>query len=43
MLADDAALLHANAHAMRVAWEPVAGAMARIAAAGETLISIRRL
>jgi hypothetical protein len=43
MLADDATLLHANGHAMCVAWEPVAEAIARIEAAGHPMLSARRL
>jgi hypothetical protein len=43
MLADDTTLLHANGHAMCVAWEPVAEAIARIEAAGHPMLSARRL
>jgi cell wall-associated NlpC family hydrolase len=40
---DQAMLLHANAHAMAVAIEPAAAAIARIRAAGSEFVSIRRL
>ncbi|NVO16123.1 MAG: C40 family peptidase [Rhodoplanes sp.] len=40
---DAATLLHANAHAMAVAVEPTAPALARIRAAGSEVTSVRRL
>jgi cell wall-associated NlpC family hydrolase len=40
---DAATLLHANAHAMAVAVEPTAPAVARIRAAGSEVTSVRRL
>ena len=43
MMQDDVRLLHANAHHMMVASEPLARAMARIAEAGSDITSIRRL
>jgi cell wall-associated NlpC family hydrolase len=43
VMIDEASLLHANAHHMLVALEPVADAIARIAAKGTPVSSIRRL
>lgn len=40
---DPATLLHANAHAMTVALEPLAEGVARIAAAGDQVTSVKRL
>jgi len=40
---DSETLLHANAHAMAVAIEPAAGAIARIKAAGSDVTSVKRL
>jgi cell wall-associated NlpC family hydrolase len=40
---DTRTLIHANAFHMAVAIEPVADAVARIAAAGDTLTSVRRI
>lgn len=40
---DAATILHANAHHMMVAVEPTAAAVARIAAAGSAITSVRRL
>jgi hypothetical protein len=40
---DATTLLHANAHHMAVATEPVAGAIARISAAGSDVTHVRRL
>lgn len=43
VMLDEVRLLHANAHHMAVAIEPVADAIARIAAAGGPVTSVRRL
>ena len=43
IMQDAARLLHANAHHMTVASEPLAKAAARIAASGKPIISIRRI
>jgi len=43
IMLDDARLLHANAHHMAVAVEPLAAAAARIAAAGTTVSTVKRL
>lgn len=43
IMRDESRLLHANAHHMAVASEPVAEAIARIAAKGTSVSSIRRL
>jgi len=40
---DGETLIHANAHAMMVAVEPVAGAVARIKAAGSEITSVKRI
>ena len=40
---DSATLIHANAHHMAVAIEPIAEAVARIRAAGSEISSVRRL
>lgn len=42
MMADETRLLHANGHAMCVAWEPAEAAIARIGAEGLPLVSRRR-
>jgi cell wall-associated NlpC family hydrolase len=42
MMLDEAALIHANAHAMAVAVEPLAEAVARIEKAGERPLAFRR-
>lgn len=43
MVVEPGWLLHANGHAMSVAWEDIDSALVRIAAAGERLLSVRRL
>ena len=43
IMQDETRLLHANAHHMAVASEPVADAIARIEAAGKRITSVRRL
>lgn len=43
MVRDEATLLHANAHHMAVAIEPIADAISRIAASGGKVASVRRL
>jgi hypothetical protein len=40
---DEAALVHANAHHMAVAFEATASSIARIRAAGSEVTSVRRL
>jgi hypothetical protein len=40
---DAETIVHANAHHMTTAIEPIEAALTRIAAAGSRLISIRRL
>jgi Bacterial dipeptidyl-peptidase Sh3 domain/NlpC/P60 family len=43
IVCDSATLIHANAHHMAVAIEPITEALARIAAAGSKLTSVRRI
>jgi len=43
MARDGATLVHANAHHMAVAIEPIAEAIARIRAGGSEIVSVRRL
>jgi hypothetical protein len=43
MARDAATLIHANAFHMAVAIEPIAAAVARIATAGSSVTSVRRL
>jgi cell wall-associated NlpC family hydrolase len=43
ILTDAATLLHANAHHMAVALEPLEGAVDRIARAGSAIVAIRRI
>ena len=43
MMVDGARLLHANAHHMQTVTEPLAEAMARLAAAGLKIVGVRRL
>jgi hypothetical protein len=43
LVRDAETLVHANAHAMAVALEPLDAAIARILAAGDPVTSLRRL
>ncbi len=42
MVADDARLIHANGHIMATGYEPIAAAIARIAADGMPVLTRRR-